>query len=188
MLGFRAKTGRAIAIALSGPAAEPRFVLRRDVDLVEHSVPGTAEPFHAVMDLPWPEAVLAARDLIRVIEDRATAALDELGTELRIRGVELGGVAVVGSPDRTLEKIGSAHVRAHAAEGIAFRQVLEVAAARRSLRCRAFSDRTIDVAAASALRLDPERVTEILTSLGRDAGRPWRKDERAAAAAAWTLL
>jgi hypothetical protein len=127
-IGFRAKTGKAVAIALAGGRKEPEFIGRWNVLLHDPEIPATYQPHHEVMELPWAEAQLAARPLERSIEKIIVSVLKELVRELKNRGVGLACVAAVGSPDRDLEKIGNFHIRAHAAEGILFRRVIETAA------------------------------------------------------------
>jgi hypothetical protein len=51
-----------------------------------------------------------------------------------------------------------------------------------------FSDRDFDAAISPELRCKPKDVKSVLTAIGRSAGKPWRADERAAAAAAWVML
>src|SRR5262245_34501072 len=114
--------------------------------------------------------------------------LSNLIRELEAKGHRVESVGVVGSPDRKLDKIGNSHIRAHAAEGILFRHVIELAANAHHLKCRSFSDRDFDAAIAPELRRRPEDVKSVLAAIGRSAGKPWRADERAAAAAAWVML
>jgi hypothetical protein len=187
-IGFRAKTGKAIAIALAGDRKAPEFIGRWNVLLHDPEVPATGQPHHEVMELPWPEAQRAVRPLERSIEKITTAVLKELTGELKEQRCKLFCVAAVGSPDRNLEKIGNLHIRAHAAEGILFRRVIETAAENRQLNCQSFSDRDILQKAAEGLDLPEEKVTDTLAALGKTAGRPWRRDERIAAVAAWLAL
>lgn len=187
-IGFRAKTGKAVAIALGGNGKAPEFTGRWNVLLHDPEVPATYQPHHEVMELPWPEALRAVRPLERRIEKITISVLKELARELKDQGFELTSVAAAGSPDRNLEKIGNFHIRAHAAEGILFRRVIETAAENRKLNWRSFSDRDILQKAAEALALPEEKVTEVLTAIGKTAGRPWRQDERIAALAAWLSL
>jgi hypothetical protein len=167
VLGLRARTGRAIAVVLS---RKGEFLARREISLVDPDVAGTAQPYHVVMEMPWSEATVAVRDLVEAIERVATRALRALAREHDIRAV-----GIVGAPDRALEKIGNPHIRAHAAEGVLFRHVLEVAAANNALRHRAFTEKSLPI--------DPGA-----NALGRIAGPPWRADEKLAATAAMRVL
>jgi hypothetical protein len=186
-VGFRAKTGRAICVALAGPEDAPEFLWRGETALADPALPGTAEPYHQVMDLPWEEGQLAVQPLVTRIELVAREAVALLIRELGAQGGKVRALGVVGSADRSLAKIGNYHIRAHAAEGILFRRVLEVAAAQNRLQCRAFSEKEVSVIAASELG-GAARVAAHLKALGARAGSPWRADERAAATAAWLAL
>ena len=181
-LGFRAKTAKAIAIALSDRDA-PRFVRRWNVELYDRAMPETGQPHHTVMELPWPDAQIAVRRFEQAIENVAVERLRALIDELRSDSVRVTCVGIVGSPDRDLAKIGNPHIRAHAAEGILFRHAIEVAAKRCRLACRKFSDRGFEDFGQTA-----KQIKNVLDGIGRDAGRPWRADERAAATAAWIVL
>jgi hypothetical protein len=139
------------------------------------------------MELPWPRAQVAVRRFEEIIENVTTERLRTLIEELRSRAVYVNSIGVVGSPDRTLEKIGNRHIRAHAAEGILFRHAVEVAAARCNLCCRKFSDRGFEALAMHELQCRSEEVKDVMGAIGRSAGRPWRADERAAATAAWIV-
>jgi hypothetical protein len=177
-VGFRAKTGRAIAVVLAGPAKEPRFIWRGEIPLVEKGLLETG-PYHTVLDLPWSEAVIAVRPLETAIARTAREEVARVIKAMRTLDVDVCAAGVVGSSPRPLERIGNLHIRAHAAEGILFRHVLEVAAEQLALPCVACAD--------DELPLDPKTLQRI-KDLGRVAGPPWRSDERLAAAAAWIAL
>src|SRR5262245_43199785 len=140
-IGFRAKTGRAIAVAVSLDGSTPVFVGRWEVTLHDPRIPATGQPYHEVMDLPWPEAQARAIPYERQIETIAIDALKHLWNELHENSFTLTAVGVVGSPPRNLLKIGNPHIRAHAAEGILFRRVLEIAAQQSELHCSSFSEK-----------------------------------------------
>lgn len=180
-IGFRAKTGRAIAVVLSGDAKVPRFVWRGEISLMDPAVPAVTGPYHEVMELPWSEATVAVQPLVRSIEAATNDVVRRLIADMRERDVDVRYAGVVGSAAKNLERIGNYHIRAHAAEGMLFRRVLEVAAAKSRLRCIAYSEN----------ELKEESDDEMLATvklLGRQAGPPWRADERSAATVAWIAL
>jgi hypothetical protein len=187
-LGFRAKTARAIAIALTIGKAAPDYLGRWNILLYDPANPATSQPHHKVMELPWDKAKSAVQPLEHRIENVATEALAKLVGELGSKGFAISGVGIVGSPDRNLDRIGNPHIRAHAAEGILFRRVLETAASNHSLKWQSFSDRLFDEFAAAELKRQPLEIKAVLAAIGGAAGRPWRADERAAATAAWLSL
>src|SRR6266516_4213675 len=187
-IGFRAKTARAIAVALAQGISTPIYLGRWEVALHDPHLPATSQPHHEVMELPWADAQSAVRPFERRIEGVANEALARLQAELRSKECRVSSVGVVGSPDRNLERIGNPHIRAHAAEGILFRRVLEVAAAAHNLKWRSFSDRDFGDLAVSELGRKPQEIKLALAAIGHSAGKPWRADERAAATAAWIAL
>jgi hypothetical protein len=187
-IGFRAKTGKAIAIALRHGKPSPAYLARWEVVLHDPKIPATSQPHHEVMELPWSDAQAAVRQFEHGIENVAVKVMATLMSDLQSRGFSVSGVGVVGSPDRRLERIGNPHIRAHAAEGILFRRVLEVAAGQHNLQYRSFSDRRFEELTVPQLQGRPQEIKNALVLIGRAAGRPWRADERAAAVAAWLML
>jgi len=179
-IGFRAKTAKAIAIAVEKNGDKCAFAARWDVTLYNPAIPATGQPHHEVMELSWTDAQVAVQRFERQIEAIANEALQKIASELRSKGFFVSAVGIVGSPDRKLEKIGNPHIRAHAAEGILFRRVLEIAATDQGLNWRSFSDRTF--------ALESHKWKTTLAAVGAAAGKPWRVDERLAAAAAWLAL
>jgi len=180
-VGLRAKTGRAIAVVLSGSRQEARFVWRGEVSLVDPADAATGEPYHQVMELPWNEAMVAVQPLVAAIEKVARAAVRNLIAEMKRHGVTIRAAGIVGSTQRSLDRIGNYHIRAHAAEGILFRRVLEVAGASNRLECFGISEAELESAVSR-----PADAT--LKEFGRVAGAPWRSDERLAASVAWMAL
>ena len=181
-VGLKSKTGRAIAVALGEPAASPEFILREEVLLSDSRRPATTQPYHEVMELPWSDGLVAVQPTIEAIEEIATASLGALIANLESRGCRVTAVAVVGPADRRLERIGNPHIRAHAAEGVLFRRVLEVAAKANRCRSRSYVD------PAAELKAPANKVTRVLAALGKIAGSPWRSDEKSAAMAAWAAM
>lgn len=187
-IGLRAKTARAIAVVLGGQLDSPHVVKRVELKLADPAFAGTSQPYHEVLGLPWAKAQIAVRKIASRIEKLATKELARLVREARTDGLVVCGVGIVGAGDRNLEKIGSAHIRAHAAEGVLFREVLQAAAAANDLPNRRFDERSLDAAAEAELKLPIEEIKAVLAEMGRSAGSPWRADEKAAAVAAWLAL
>jgi hypothetical protein len=187
-IGLRAKTARAIAVVLCGPADSPEILKRVELRLADHHVPATGQPYHEVMELPWPEAEIAVRKTASLIQAVAAKVLAQLVRETQSEGVNICGVGIVGAPERNLEKIGNHHIRAHAAEGVLFRHVLEVAAEKSGLRKRVFEERKLNELATSELKCGAGNLDRRLSEFGRAVGPPWRADEKAAAVAAWLAL
>lgn len=187
-IGLRAKTARAIAVVLGGRLDAPQVLKRVELKLADPAFPETSQPYHEVLDLPWEKAQAAVRKIASRIEKLASKEIARLVREAQAEGAIVCGVGIVGAGDRNLEKIGSTHIRAHAAEGVLFRQVLEVGAAANALPNRRFDERTLDDAAVSELKLPIAKIKAHVAEMGRAAGSPWRADEKAAATAAWLAL
>src|SRR5256886_16720772 len=138
-IGLRAKAGRAIAVVLGGSIETPVVLLKTEIKLVDPKVPATAQPYHEVMDLPWEQSQRAVRKYAAAIERSAQKALAKLIEEQTSNRRKVVGAGIVGAPDRDLARIGNPHIRAHAAEGVLFRQVLDLAAQANGLKWEAFS-------------------------------------------------
>lgn len=187
-IGLRAKTGRAVAVVLGGRLDAPQVLKRVELKLADPAFPETSQPYHEVLDLPWDKAQVAVRKIASRIEKIASKEIARLVREAQAEGAIVCGVGIVGAGDRNLEKIGSTHIRAHAAEGVLFRAVLEAGAAANDLPNRRFDERGLDQTAESELKLSTAKIKAQLAEMGRSAGSPWRADEKAAATAAWLAL
>ena len=187
-IGLRAKTGRTIAVVLSGLPGSPQVLQRLELSLINPRLPATYQPYHEVMELPWEEAQVAVRKFSDAIEQIASKALAQLIRNVQTEDYSVCGVGIVGAPERNLDKIGSPHIRAHAAEGVLFRHVLEVAAKENRLRSRVFAEHDFNQLAATELESTARELEGRLSELGHSVGRPWRADEKKATAAAWLAL
>jgi len=187
-IGLRAKTARAIAVVLAGPIESPRVVRRAELILSDPAIPATYQPYHEVLDLSWERATVAVGHTAKRIEEVATESLVRLVAELRAEGFDVRGIGIVGAGDRNLEAIGSTHIRAHAAEGVLFRQVLEVAAASNEIMSRSIDQKIVEETASAELQISIAKLKAHLRLMGRSAGSPWRADEKGAATAAWLAL
>lgn len=187
-IGLRTKTGRAVAVVLGGAPDAPQVLRRAELKLADPAFPETSQPYHEVLDLPWDKAQVAVRKIASRIEKLASKEIARLLREAQVEGAVVSGVGIVGAGDRDLERIGSTHIRAHAAEGVLFRAVLEAGAEANDLPKRRFDERDLDQTAELELRLPLAKIKGHLAEMGRSAGSPWRADEKAAAIAAWLVL
>jgi len=187
-LGFRLKTGRAIAVALAGPVTNPRILLRREVPLCDPKVPESRQPYHGGI-MPFvpatPKAVARGK---RAAQRVAIAAVRQLAKELRAAGLKLAGVGLVVASNPDLTRIGSSHVRAHALEGIFFREVLEAGARACRLPATLVLEREILARASAGLGRREGDLRRVLARFGEEIGSPWRAEEKSAALGAWLAL
>ncbi len=187
-IGLRARTARAVAVVLGGTIDAPVVVAKLEIKLADPKIPATAQPYHEVMSLPWEESQQAVRKSARAIEAIARKALGRLIKALQADGMRVCGAGIVGAKDRDLARIGNYHIRAHAAEGLLFRRVLDLAADVNGLPKRTFPDRELDQIAANELGAESAEVKRRLKDLGLTLAPPWRADEKQAATAAWLVL
>jgi len=187
-IGLRAKTARAIVVVLGGTSDSPIVLLKSEIRLFDPKVPGTAQPYHEVMDLPWEESQRAVQRYVRAIEIVAAKELARLIKQMTKDGATVVGAGIVGAKDRDLARIGNNHIRAHAAEGVLFRAVLEFGAEKNGLRRRAFSDRDFAAITKSELGQKHSSIAQRIDELRRSVSPPWRTDEKQAALAAWLVL
>ena len=187
-VGLRAKTGRAIAVVVGGPVDAPLVLAKTEIKLWDPKFPATGQPYHDIMHLPgdaWPRAVEKSA---RAIEKIAVTALAHLIKEQAAQGRKVRAVATVGAQDRDLARIGNPHIRAHAAEGILFRRVLDDAAHANKLRLRTFAEREFEQIVKKELGAKSSSIRKKLDEAARALPPPWRADEKLAAMAAWLVL
>ena len=187
-IGLRAKTARAIAVVLGGPGDSPIVLKKFEMALADPRIAATAQPYHEVMELPWAESQQAVQKSARAIEAIARKALADLIKELQSAGMKVSGVGIVGARDKDLARIGNFHIRAHAAEGVLFRHVLDIAADANGVKRRTFPDREFAELVAVELGHESAALKQKLNDLGRSLPPPWRTDEKQAATAAWLVL
>jgi hypothetical protein len=189
-LGFRVKSGYAIAVVLSGPARAPSAVARRVLELSDPDVVETRQPFHAGMGRAEEDRREIARR-VRIIERcarRSLAALmkDDWNASPR-PGDRIRAGLVVGSLIDPAD-VANPHIRAHANEGRLFRAVLEEELRSHGIPCDVVVEKHLAARATKDLGRSAREVQRTLADFGRSLGSPWRAEEKAAATAAWLVL
>ena len=175
VIGVVARTGSAVAVALSGPAGAPRFWAWREIELVPPGLP--AQPYHVAAGLDLAAAGQLISQVANGAEQAAAAGLRALADLLPAEAICVVAVMVkaVSVPDRLADVLRS-HAWMHAAEGMLYRQAILAAAQECGWRAHAVE-----------LPLQPA-AEHALAALGQAAGRPWRRMEKDAARAAITVL
>jgi hypothetical protein len=186
-LGFRVKSGFAIAVVLRGTVSAPDILARRIVELSDPAVPETRQPYHDgfYKQQDDPRELARRTAIVRRCAKRAVTALlkDECFGGLRCRGAGL----VVGSVIDPAN-VGNPHIRAHASEGQLFRTVLEGALKPYGVSCDVSVEKTLAEKAAKRLKRSHAEITRTITALGKTLGGTWRAEEKAACVAAWMAL
>jgi hypothetical protein len=186
-LGFRVKSGWAVAVLLTGSAESPQLVDRRVVQLCDPAVPGSKQPYHAKMGTLQTDDAKIER-LRKAIAKAAQASVSELMKDLQTDGRQVRLANLVVGSDIDPARIANDHIRAHALEGRLFRTVLEDALHSCGLNCSVIVERNAYKQAGEALKKSEKQLKQALTQLGRALDGPWRADEKLAALAAWLAL
>jgi hypothetical protein len=175
VIGVMARTGSAVAVALSGTAAAPRFRARREIKLVP---PGLdAQPYHAAATMNLAAAGELIAQTESAAEKAAAAGLLTVAAALPATAVRAVTVVVkaVSIPD-DLAGILRSHAWMHAAEGVLYREAVLAAATECGWTARAVEQSALPAA------------EQAINALGRAAGPPWRRGEKDAARAALAFL
>jgi hypothetical protein len=187
-LGFRVKSGWAMAVLLSGPAASPKVIDRRRIGLADPEVPESAQPFHAGLDLPKGAAAKKVGRLVKCVERFSERSVKELLEQYRLNGYRVVAAGIVAGSVVNPATIKNDHIRAHAEEGRLFRTVIADALRASRLKCCVVGEKELLARGTRALGIPEVRLKAELTAMGKAFGAPWRAEEKAAALSAWMSL
>jgi len=187
-IGFRVKTGRATAVVMAGPASAPRILSRRSLQLWDTAIPESHQPWHADFELPPDESARIVPIALEAVDRVASSTLRTLVDEVRSAHGPIVGIALVAGSSTDPESIRNPHMRAHAREGQLFPQALATAAKTLRIPAVTLVESEVFASAASKLGKSPDAIKRAVTELGRNVGKPWSSEEKAAAAAAWMTL
>jgi hypothetical protein len=187
-LGFRVKSGWAMAALLGGSISSPRLFCCKSVLLSDPKEPGSKQPYHLALELPEKEAAVIVNKLRQVVADAAKRSVADLlkqagDVDLSVRGAAL----VVGSVVDPAS-LHNEHIRAHALEGQLFRTVLEDAFQAQGIPCTVLVEKTAYATAATSLCKSLAEVKRVAADLGELHDGPWRAEEKLAALASWMSL
>lgn len=186
-LGFRVKSGFAIAVALRGPASAPGAVAREVVELSDPDVIETRQPYHHGFYAHEEDQRQVAKR-ITIVERCARRSIAALLKDVRLDGFSCRGAGLVVGSVIDPATVGNPHIRAHASEGQLFRSVLESALQAHGVYCDVIVEKQLAEKAAARLKRGVADIRRVVAGFGKELGGPWRADEKAAAAAAWLAL
>jgi hypothetical protein len=190
-IGFRAHSGWAAAVAVSGPPEAPAVVSRRRIEMRERGAAGPSQPYHAAGGLDIREARQLVANCAARAAALATTALRGILKDLRQLGHEVAGCGLLlssGRPLPKLESILASHALIHTAEGELFREALCAASRECGLPVTTVKERELLTRAAADLRLPVSQLERHVAAMGKAMGPPWRQDQKFAAVAAWLAL
>ena len=190
-LGFRAHSGWAAAVAVSGSPTQPTVIERRRLVIADPDDADAKQPYHAAEGLAFTAAERLVGRCIEASQRLANDAVRRLLAELRASGHDVIGCGLLQGSGRALpDLVGilASHALIHAAEGQMFRDVLAAAARHHRVPLIDVRERDLMERCAADLHLSPEQVARMLAALGRSLGPPWRQDEKYATLAAFLAL
>ena len=187
VIGAAVHYARAELVTLSLRDGAPVFLDRRRVALIDKGLP-TAPYHHEVLALDIEAAVDLMNRVRRSVAQHARAAVLTMLATCGARVLILPASPYDGLPD-ALEEVLRSRPLTLAADGMLYRESLAEAAAELGMEVRRYPRKTDPtVLAAEAIGVGVAEVTSLIARFGREAGTPWRKVHKMAAAAALSVL
>jgi hypothetical protein len=187
-LGFRVKSGWAMAVLLAGPSLAPKLVRCQAVLLSDPKIPQSKQPYHAALDLPEKKGKALAEKLCCVVAGAAKHSVQQLLAQAAADGYGVVSAGLVVGSLVDPATLHNEHIRAHGLEGQLFRTVLEDALREQGLLSRVLLEKNAYAAASPALRKSAPEAKKIIAGLGESHNGAWRAEEKLAALAAWIAL
>ncbi|HEU4389160.1 MAG TPA: hypothetical protein VFV34_15265 [Blastocatellia bacterium] len=187
-IGFRVKSGWAVAVLLSASGTSLRIIDRRRVQLADPAVEDSAQPYHAALELPKTQGGEVIARLVKSTTQFASRSIGRLLQEYRALGFRLLGAGIVVGSDADPAAIKNDHIRAHAEEGRLFRVVIEAPLKDLGLNCSVTPEKKLFEVASTLLGRDESQLKGEVTLLGKAIDGPWRAEDKCAALAAWIEL
>jgi len=197
-LGFRARKGGSVIVAVSLEAGEPRVLLSSFLATADEGDRVSLEPFHIAAETERGPDGASAQARAAVAEGRerqdalAASGLERIVTQLRAQGNEPSIAALLVNRAGWIRDLLSYSLafanHPPVAEGLAVRDALRFALSRVRLAVRELDEKSLPELASERLGLDSNALDARLKSLGAAAGKPWRKEQKLACLAAWTAL
>jgi hypothetical protein len=187
-LGFRVKSGWAMAVLLAGSSSAPKLVRCQAVLLSDPKIPRSKQPYHAALELPAKEGKAIAEELCRVVTGAAKESVRQLLEQAAADGYGVMGAGLVVGSVVDPATLHNEHIRAHGLEGQLFRTALEDALREQGLPSRVLLEKNAYTTASPALRKSAPEAKKIVAGLGEAHNGAWRAEEKLAALAAWRAL
>jgi hypothetical protein len=183
VIGAQDHYGRAELVTLALDGASPVLLDRRRIALIDEGLP-VAPYHHEALEMELAAASELVERVRRSVDGCARTALEAL-----LEAHPAGTLVLPASPfpelPGKLEDVLRSRTLTNAADGMLYRESLAEAAVALGLEVLRVPRKADPVALASeALGVGTDEVTAWITRLGREAGAPWRKDHKLAAAAA----
>jgi hypothetical protein len=186
-LGFRVKSGWAMAVLLVGPRNAPRLVKCQAVLLSDPKIPQSKQPCHGALRLPEKEGKTLTKKLRRIVAGAARKSVHELLKQASKQGHAVVGAGLVVGSLVDPATLHNEHIRAHGREGQLFRTVLD-ALSEQGIPCQVLLEKTAYITASAALRKSPTDTKQMIAGLGELQEGSCRAEEKLATLAACMAL
>ena len=187
-LGFRVKSGWAMAVLLTGKSDHLQIVKCEPILLSDAKVPQTKQPFHAALELPEKEGRAVAGKLCKIVAQAALVSVKALLQEAAAAGYRVRGAGLIVGSLVDPATLHNDHMRAHGLEGELFRTVVEEALASENIPYAVLVEKEAYRGAGMLLDRSPEETKGVIANLGKSREGSWRAEEKLAALGAWTML
>lgn len=190
-IGLRAHSGWAVLVAVAGTLTAPVVLQRRRIELTDHSIPGSRQPYHTARPMQLAKAQAFLDRCAEHSRIMAHAAIQTALHELTNQGHTVAASCILLGSGRTttdLASILASHPAIHTAEGDFFREALRQACAFCGLALSGIKERDLLNQASGALRMSADQIDHRLSAIGKSIGPPWRQDEKLCALTGWLLL
>lgn len=187
-LGFRVKSGWAMAVLLAGNSDDLRIVKCEPILLSDAKVPQTKQPFHAALELPEKEGRALAGRLCKMVAQAARESVKALLKEAAAAGYRVNGAGLIVGSLVDPATLHNDHMRAHGLEGELFRTVVEEALASENIPYAVLVEKEAYRGAGMLLDRSPEETKGVIANLGKSREGSWRAEEKLAALGAWAML
>lgn len=194
-LGFRAQRGGSSVVGVAIEGSEPRIALSTFLATAADGDRLAYEPYHVAYEMVRGQgetietAAAVVADARRRQEACAAERLEAIVERLRAAGRPPATVALLinraGWMTDLLQHGLSAPEHPPVMEGLAVREALRFAFRQCGLSFVEMDEKTLDEAASIKLGRSPAELAAALAALGASAGKPWRKEQKAACLAAW---
>jgi hypothetical protein len=195
-LGFRAGRGGSVVVGVAAGGPSPRLVLSTFLATAAEGDRLAFEPYQVAYEMPRDEgggptveAAAAVAEGRRRQAALAATALAGVVDQLKRGGFRPAVAALLvnraGWMTEQLDHCLSAPEHPPVAEGLAVRVALRAAFAGAGLNLVEMDEKSLHESAALKLPVTPAQIAVEINALGATAGRPWRKEQKAACLAAW---
>jgi len=190
-LGFRAHSGWACAVIVSGAVDNVSVVDRRRVTLCDSAIKGSKQPLHEAEPMPFAKAEAFIARCTHATDRRSGDTIAMLRTFADSRGLRLARACLITASGRALPDLRgilASHALIHSAEGEFYRDALARAAQDAGLTVSRVREKDAAMWSANRLGRGEGELRERLAQIGKALGPPWGADEKLATMAAWLAL